>query len=379
MINFQALNVLLDTLRKADPRPPPVARVLALRPTLRTAADGSSAANDLRASTPGAPSRSPVRDFPLAPDPTSGGRLRGPATNARVAAQVLLSAGGAELERALRGSGGRLPAAPTVRSAAPLTDAAPPARPPQGAAAEMATADDRVDVARSVMTLALALRDAVAQSGLFYESHLARWIADDYTQSELDREPQAGVAGAPGNPGGHAAAGANAGTGIASAPAPAAADAPADATGGAGLLSLVDAGTPASAQNASPGIVSRADHAPLLRQQLDVLDTRQFVWVGEAWPGLRTAIRFEQDREHQAAQDPASAGRTLIRAHVILELPELGTVGAELAIIQGCVHLQITTDGPASTQRLHAARAELAEALAARALPAAEIAVFDAL
>jgi len=374
MINFQALNVLLDTLRKADPRPPPVARVLALRPVLRSAGDGTIAANDMRTSTSSASTRSAARDFPLAPDPTSGGRL--PAANARVAAQVLLSAGGAELERALRGSGSRLPAAPTVRSAAPLTDAPPPTRSPDGAAG-MQAGDDRVDVARSVVTLALALRDAVAQSGLFYESHLARWIADDYTQSELDREPQADVGGRPGNPGAQMAPGANAGAGTPNAPDPAAGK-PADANG-ASLLSLVDAGTPASAQAASPGIVARADNAPLLRQQLDVLDTRQFVWVGDAWPGQRTAIRFEQDREHQTAQDPAAAGRTLIRAHVILELPELGTVGAELAIIHGCVHLQITTDGPASTERLHAARAELAEALAARALPAAEIAVFDAL
>src|SRR5665213_1773278 len=68
-----------------------------------------------------------------------------------------------------------------------------------------------------------------------------------------------------------------------------------------------------------------------------------------------------------------------LQVHTALNDRELGADGAELAIIQGCVHLQITTDGPASTQRLHAARAELAEALAARALPAAEIAVFDAL
>ena len=114
MINFQALNVLLDTLRKVDPRPPPVARVLALRPTLRAAGDGSTAANDLHAPVPAAIARTAARDFPLAPDPSQGGRWRDTAGNARVAAQVLLSAGGAELERALRGSTGRLPVAPAV-------------------------------------------------------------------------------------------------------------------------------------------------------------------------------------------------------------------------------------------------------------------------
>ena len=101
--------------------------------------------------------------------------------------------------------------------------------------------------------------------------------------------------------------------------------------------------------------------------------------MGELWPGQRTAIRFEEDGGYPANRDPSPAAKPQMRAHIILELPTLGTVGAEIAIVEGSVHLQITTDGPAATQKLHAARAELAEALAARALPAAEIAVFDEL
>ncbi len=370
MINFQALNVLLDTLRKPDPRPPPVPRVVALRPMLRVAADGSTAANDRNATHPGASAaaRATPRDFPLAPDPTQGGRLRDPAANARVAAQVLLSAGGAELERALRGSTSRLPVAPTVRSGAPLLDRAPP--PPSPVATPDGNAD-RIAVARSVLGLAQALREAVTQSGLFYESHLARWVGSDFPQAELDREPQAvtlrpasdGPAGMP------ATVSVDARTGMV------------DAIS-ASAATFAKAGDLMSAKATDSPLAlptARGETTPLLRQQLDVLDTRQFVWLGELWPGQRTAIRFEEDREYPTAQDPAAAGRTLMRAHVILELPTLGTVGAEISIVGGSVHLQITTDGPAATQRLHRARAELAEALAARALPAAEIAVFDEL
>ena len=366
MINFQALNVLLDTLRKVDPRPPPVARVVALRPMLRSASDGSTAANDLHAAVSSTPSRTAPRDFPLAPDPTQGGRLRDPSGSGRVAAQVLLSAGGAELERALRGSTGRLPAAPTIRSNVPLLPAAPAFPLAPGS-----DVDDRTAVARSVLGLAYALRDAITQSGLFYESHLARWIADDFPQSELDHEPQAATlphADAAANPVPGALREATANTALALA-----------ANAAAGTASDPADARVAPADAPSTQALVRADAAPLLRQQLDVLDTRQFAWVGELWPGQRTAIRFEEDREHQAAHDPSSAGRTLIRAHIILELPELGTIGAEIAIIGGSVHMQITTDGPAATKRLHVARAELAEALAARALPATEIAVFDEL
>ncbi|MEO8977713.1 MAG: flagellar hook-length control protein FliK, partial [Casimicrobiaceae bacterium] len=335
------------------PRPPPVSRVLAMRPLLRVAADGSAAATELHPPLARMPERALPRNFALLAETASAAPA--PESNPRVAAQVLLSAGGAELERALRGSGGRLPAAPTVRSGTPLTRSPPPS-PTAGASDE--GGDDRVSVARSVMTLASALRTAVTQSGLFYESHLARWVADDFAQAELDHEPQSGVKQNP------------------------VADADPAADIAEPMTALVsaladDPAPPAAGARAS--VSTRGDNAPLLRQQLDLLDTRQFVWVGEAWPGQRTAIRFEEDREHQTAQDPALAARTLIRAHVILELPELGTIGAEIAIIQGAVHLQITTDGPAATLRLHAARAELAEALAARALPAGEIVVFDAL
>ena len=379
MINFQALNVLLDTLRKPDPRPPPVPRVLALRPMLRVAEDRTSAANDRSAAAAatgaGVATRAAPRDFPLAPDPTSGGRLRDPDANARVAAQVLLSAGGAALERALRGSSGRLPVAPTVRSATPLLDAAPPS--PSAVASPDGNAD-RIAVARSVQGLAQALRSAVTQSGLFYESHLARWVDSGFPQAELDREPQAATL----RPAADNAAGASGAPATPAAPSPAVAD-PRLGMAGPGAAGATSGGSlaesAAAAEVASALPTARGEATPLLRQQLDVLDTRQFVWLGELWPGQRTAIRFEEDREHPTAQDPAAAGRTLIRAHVILELPTLGTVGAEIAIVGGSVRLQITTDGPAATQRLHAARAELAEALAARALPAAEIAVFDEL
>lgn len=343
MINFQALSVLLDTLRKPEPRPLPVARVLPIRMALRTADDAATPADTMHRAPAGTPPRSAPRDFPIAPDPTSGGRLREPQANTRLAAQVLLSSGGAELERALRGSPARPPDAPTVRGTAPLIESPPPAL--AGDASDFAV---HTATARSVTLLAAALRGAVSYSGLFYESHLAGWIAGELPQAELEHEPQAAARAHAFEPDAMPASRAAAALSIADA---------------------MDARAAATAESAPP---------PLLRQQLDLLDTRQFVWVGEAWPGQRTAITFEEDREGLGADGPM-AKRPPVRAHVILELPELGTVGAELTIVEGSVHMQITTDGPHATARLHAARAELAEALAARAVPAAEIAVFHEL
>ncbi len=347
MINFQALSVLLDTLRKPEPRPLPVARVLPIRMALRTADGAAAPADTMRRPPAATPPRTAPRDFPIAPDPTSGGRFREPLANTRLAAQVLLSSGGAELERALRGTPARPPDAPTIRGNAPLIESPPPAL--AGDASDFAV---NTATARSVTLLAAALRGAVSYSGLFYESHLAGWIAGEVPQAELEHEPQAASHAQAFEP-----------------------DAmPANRAAAALLIADAMGASPTSAAAAA----TESAPPPLLRQQLDLLDTRQFIWVGEAWPGQRTAITFEEDHEGLAANGPMGK-RPPVRAHVILELPQLGTVGAELTIVEGSVHLQITTDGPQATARLHAARAELAEALAARAVPAAEIAVFHEL
>lgn len=358
MINFQALNVLLDTLRKPDPRPSPVARVAALRPALRVAADSSTPSRQPAApgASPSAASgaaagsgRAPAQPFPVAAPTTAAERLARSLADARGAADVLLSSGGAELERALRGSSTRVPDAPVVRGAAPLLATAPPA-----AAVEV---DDRVDVARIVQALGTALQAAVAHSGLFYESHLARWIAGDYPQAALEAEPQTTKVVAT----------------------PEAGDAPAAAAADDAIRPALP-GPPADTP-ATPAPDADDAAPPLLRQQLDVLDTRQFAFVGEAWPGQRVAIRFEDEHDDDAQSPLPTPGprATRMAAHIILELPTLGTVGASVALHSGSVRLQITTDGPAATARLHAARAALAEGLAARALPVAEIAVFDEL
>jgi hypothetical protein len=153
----------------------------------------------------------------------------------------------------------------------------------------------------------------------------------------------------------------------------------ADATDGLARLAapLADSAAAGPSVHADAG----ADTPPLLRQQLDVLDMRQFAWIGEAWPGLRIALRFEEEArdDDPHAPAPARAGPAPLAAHLVLELPSLGTVGASVSLVDGAVRLQVTTDGPAATTRLHAARAALAEALAARAVPVAEIAVFDEL
>ncbi|PTO47503.1 flagellar hook-length control protein FliK, partial [Burkholderia multivorans] len=193
--------------------------------------------------------------------------------------------------------------------------------------------------------LRAALAQAVGESGLFYESHLAQWFAGQRPLAALLREPQARIAIAqtsadpdaapdddaldalltprlslpsaraavqPGAVASGAAASGGAPSGGArparSAPEPMSgaqphpplARAAADATDPlheladwrASVARPADAAAPSDA--ASPTPVHPAA-VPIVRQQLDTLATDQFRWTGEAWPGVRVDWTIEPD------------------------------------------------------------------------------------
>ncbi|PHP88924.1 flagellar hook-length control protein FliK [Burkholderia sp. AU18528] len=284
---------------------------------------------------------------------------------------------------------GRLPllADPTVL----LTETPVPARAPAAsgpaasstpASAEASSTAAARDAAAPppVAALRAALAQAVSESGLFYESHLAQWLAGQRPLAALMREPQARLA-----------------TALAPAPAPADPEAvprePTDvldellaprpplpaaarataqppAQGGApardpaqaapaaarpGASSPPDAADPLAAHADAHWTPARAGLAaassdpqaqplapvhpaavPLVRQQLDALATDQFRWTGEAWPGARLDWTIEPDEPgHRAPRgggDDDTGDGIAWRTRLTLTLPSLGTVDAELVL-----------------------------------------------
>ncbi|MBU9464765.1 flagellar hook-length control protein FliK [Burkholderia multivorans] len=227
--------------------------------------------------------------------------------------------------------------------------------------------------------LRAALAQAVGESGLFYESHLAQWFAGQRPLAALLREPQARIAiaqtsadpdAAPDDdaldalltprlslpsaraavqPGAAASGGAPSGgarpAGFAPEPMPGAqphpplARAAADATDPlheladwrASVARPADAAAPSDA--ASPTPVHPAA-VPIVRQQLDTLATDQFRWTGEAWPGVRVDWTIEPDESGgHAPRSGDDAGDGIAwRTRLTLTLPTLGTVDAELVL-----------------------------------------------
>ncbi|MGU7783422.1 flagellar hook-length control protein FliK [Burkholderia sp. PU8-34] len=278
---------------------------------------------------------------------------------------------------------GRVPllADPTILLADPAPPGGTDMSAPQDASRAPALQPDRaVSAAQSardasVATLRASLAQAVGESGLFYESHLAQWLAGQRPLAALLREPQArlpapapaGAAEAPEAPDDTLDVLLAARLPLPSAPV---------ARPAASTLPTLPAGTPPNAAahdllspNALPSRLSAAANplqdaadsrfmparaalasaapdtpaaaqasvhpaaVPLMRQQLDVLATDQFRWIGEAWPGARLDWTVEPDGSGGQAARGGDAGDGIAwRTRLTLTLPSLGTVDAELVL-----------------------------------------------
>ncbi|PCE26348.1 hypothetical protein BWP39_17665 [Paraburkholderia acidicola] len=228
-----------------------------------------------------------------------------------------------------------------------------------------------------VAALAAALQQTVAQSGLFYEAHLAQWLAGQRTPASLAGEPQnrlatasaqlplewidendpsawsgpaqpsrAGVTEQPASQastnsaGAAASAHAQAGAQFAGVPVrfPSAdPQTPAGSLQRSALHAAASGDTPtgAAADTAQPNAAAiHAATIPLVRQQLDLLATGQFRWTGEAWPGTRLdwTIEQENDERRRGASDSSTTDDLPWRTRLTLSLPTLGTVDAELTL-----------------------------------------------
>lgn len=264
-----------------------------------------------------------------------------------------------------------------------------------------------------VTALAAALAQTVSESGLFYEAHLAQWLAGMRTPAQLAGEPQnqlvAAAAAMPSDwtgapddldapwtgPGSAVAFGqrfaASSDANAASAGAGRPFGAPPQAAGAVGpfhgepgayaaaftppsaqtLRALLHGGgasqTQASASADSAQANAAAVHPatiPVVRQQLDLLATGQFRWTGEAWPGVRLDWTIEEEGGERSRGAGMEAGELPWRTRVTLSLPTLGTVDAELTLTGDGLVARVQAS-PGGASRLAAQSETFRRALAA--------------
>ena len=177
------------------------------------------------------------------------------------------------------------------------------------------------------------LKQAITQSGMFYESHQAAWVDGRLEKSALLQEPQGKLpTQTTALPGGTLTA----------------------------SRSGMDAGqiqNPAtdpnasrtSAANAPPAQQVAAPVVPLVQQQLEALATNNFSWQGQVWPGQEMRWEIEEDagrREHPG-DEATSNWQTRLR----LTLPNLGEVDAQIRLQGNQISLALMA-GDAATQEL---------------------------
>jgi hypothetical protein len=315
-----------------------------------------------------------------APAPLPAGAAGPPLASAQaVLSEVALtldaiSRFGGEASAPVLGNAPLLPSGPSPQAATAQQPAAAGGAPADAAARAQASGGAPASPAAA---LSSALVQAVADSGLFYESHLAQWLAGQRSFAMLAREPQAqfaddgvfasarpgGAQPAPDDPlaealaarlplpqAGRPAGDAGAQTQGASAapqnPAQSGAGAPPARAAGAYGTPEPDAKTLSSSatQGATRGEASADPPAslasslhpatlPIVRQQLDLLATDQFRWIGEVWPGARLDWLIEPDDTRGRDPGAADPGDGIAwRTRLTLALPSLGMVDADLTL-----------------------------------------------
>lgn len=211
--------------------------------------------------------------------------------------------------------------------------------------------------------LAPLLRQALGQSGLFYESHQADWVLGRRDTASLTSEPQGQAQTRSTAPGAsQAATGQAVHQGVASPKSGAQSGQPAAAEGSeraaqARGAALADEAAPVRTAPIPERLI------PIVHQQLDALATQQYVWHGQAWPGQAVEWRIEDpERDDGSAEEETAHGWD---STLRLTLPRLGGVEAQLHLSGKQVALRLRADEADTLVALDAGAAALASALEA--------------
>jgi hypothetical protein len=193
----------------------------------------------------------------------------------------------------------------------------------------------------NTMELAQALQKTVSQSGLFYESHQAQWVSGERPLAELLQEPQAQLS----RP---ALLHAQSGSGLAPA--------------------LTQAQSAADTQvSAKPSPQTEPVHpqtAPLVQQQMDVLDSRQIVWQGQIWPGQQMDWQIEERASRESGQPESAEWQTSLH----LQLPRLGDVNVALRLGTQGIQLSFKVAQPTTADAMRGNQLDLHQAMSAAGL-----------
>jgi hypothetical protein len=97
---------------------------------------------------------------------------------------------------------------------------------------------------------------------------------------------------------------------------------------------------------------------PVVRQQLEILNTCQFVWQGEAWKGQQMEWSIRRDEGQRHTPNPRKCETDLW-----LDLPMLGSIAAAISITGNQVRLSITASDIDSAELMKTRQNRLIEGM----------------
>ena len=198
------------------------------------------------------------------------------------------------------------------------------------------------------------LQQGARESGLFYESHLARWFGGEYALEDLIKEPQGRLSPrivlSTGTPVEELVQ-----TGVR-----------------IGLTEVMEAlFSKTGASMTHEGIADQRS-LPIVNEQLSSLQSGQLVFRGDLFPGQHLEWTVN---EREAGRNPSGGRERNWETGVTVNLPHLGPVSAQLAFDGTRVAIKIHAENRATIPILEDGRARLVEQLEGAGLTPAEMSV----
>lgn len=166
------------------------------------------------------------------------------------------------------------------------------------------------------------LHKALTQSGLFYESHLAKWVTGNYTLAQLQQEPQS---------------------------------------------KLTTIATMTNSASSNTDMTIHTQSLSLVQQQLSALETGHLIWQGEIWPNQRMAWVISEhasDNHDQTTGELSSSWQMQLN----LTLPRLGEVTAHIVCHCNNMQIRLITSASETAEFLRINQVSFADAITSAGL-----------
>lgn len=227
--------------------------------------------------------------------------------------------------------------------------------------------------------IAARLQQSIQHSGLFYESHVARWFRGELPLEALRREPQmqaaprSGESATPATMQAGAPASSPGVQGAVAPPLPPSEPALKSGVVAADSVDILDAeAAGALATRAEVAGLPQESLSSLLRQQLELLAQPQLRWEGNVWAGVFMELSIEAPPlpERQLDEEGEAAGREQIsegewRVRLGLRLAGIGALEAAISLQGERLALTLQTDSVSLRRYFEGSRAELQASLEA--------------